>query len=164
MNQVSTVSFSTDATVLSGYAQAANERLGNVDFMFENTGNIAAFVQVRQFDGTAPSGYSNVGGGVTIQPRGTLTRSYSLLTKRVGFFGSGVAATVTLPDGTSRFVSATSVNISANIRNKGDIRGAQIDIVATGRKGWGYDDAFNKGELTKKWGSPPDRSDIASVS
>jgi hypothetical protein len=39
------------------------------------------------------------------------------------------------------------------IRNKADLRGAQIDIVAVGRKGWGYDDAFNKPELKKKWGS-----------
>src|SRR5712671_4215413 len=97
MNQA-TLTFGTDATVLSGYAQAANERLGNIDFIVENTGDIDLFFLVRQWDGTTtPSGYAPVGGNATIRARGTKTLSYNLVSKRIGFFGSGIAATVTVP-------------------------------------------------------------------
>ncbi len=93
---------------------------------------------LRWYDGaTAPSGFALVGTGFTVAPGGTTTKSYVLLSKRVAFFGSG----------------STTVNISSVIRNKADLRGAQIDIVAVGRRAWGYDDAFNKPELKKKWGT-----------
>jgi hypothetical protein len=72
-----------------------------------------------------------------VVPGGVITKSYVLLSKRVAFFGSG----------------NTSVNVSAVIRNKADLRNAQIDIVAVGRRGWGYDEGFNKLELKKKWGT-----------
>lgn len=141
MNQLSAIGFSTDANVLAGFAQSAGDRLGNIDLIFENRGNVAAFIKVSQFDGvTSPSGYAQIGAGSTVAAGGSLTRSFNLLSKRIGFFGSGVGG-------------STSVNISAVIRNKGDLRGAQIDIVATGRKGWGYDSGFNRPDLTKKWGS-----------
>lgn len=160
MNQLSSLGFGTDATVLVGYAQAANERLGNVDFIIENTGDIDLFFQLRQYDGvTSPSGYANVGAGVTVKSRGAKTVSYNLISKRVGFFGSGVAASITIASnatgitGQTVFRSWTLADITAVIRNKGDLRGAQIDLVATGRRGWGYDDAFNKPELKKKWGT-----------
>ena len=39
------------------------------------------------------------------------------------------------------------------LRNKADLRGAQIDIVAVGRRGWGVDEGWNANELVKKWGS-----------
>jgi len=137
MNQVSSVGFGTDATLLAGYAQSANDRLGNVDFIFENTGSNQVYIQLRQYDGTtSPSGYANVGSAFTVVPGGTSTRSYTFLSKRIGFFGSG----------------STKVNISSAIRNKGDLRGAQIDIVATGRRSWGYDQAFDKATLTQQWG------------
>lgn len=153
MNQLSSVSFTSDATVLHGYAQTANERLGSVDFLVENTGNIALVFQLRQYDGvTSPSGYANVGGQTTVNARGKKTIGYNLLSKRVGFFGSGVAATVTI-NGVSQFVTATTANISVVYHNKGDLRGAQIDLVATGRRGWSYDDAFARAELKKKWGT-----------
>lgn len=158
----------------------ANERLGAIDFSFENTGNVAAYIKVMSYIGptTTPSGYAdvlpldaesynavtnspaagtisgftNVGPPFVVAARGCITRSYNLLSKRIGFFGSGIAASVTI-NGVTTTVRSTTVNISANIRNKGDIRGAQIDISQVGRQGWGYDQAFNTPNLTKKWGS-----------
>ena len=138
MNQLSAIGFGTDATVFAGYAQSANMRLGNIDFVFENTGPNQAYIKLMQYDGTtSPSGFAVVGVPFTVAPGGTVTKSYVLVSKKVGFFGSG----------------STTVNISSVVRNKADLRGAQIDIVAVGRKGWGYDDGFNKPELKKKWGT-----------
>ena len=138
MNQLSSIGFGPDATVFAGYAQSANDRLGNIDFVFENTGANQAYIKLAQYDGTtSPSGYAQIGDAFTVAAGGVITKSYVLLSKRVAFFGSG----------------NTTVNISTVIRNKADLRGAQIDIVAVGRKGWGLDPAFNPPELTKKWGS-----------
>lgn len=143
MNQHSSIGFGPDANVYAGYAQSANDRLGNVDFVFENTGANAAYIKLMQYDGaTSPSGFAVVGAPFTVAPGGTVTKSYVLLNRRIGFFGSG----------------NTTVNISSVIRNKADLRGAQIDIVASGRRGWGYDDGYNKAELKRKWGT------VASVS
>lgn len=145
MNQASQVPFGVDASVVAGYAQRANERLGNVDFIFENTGLKDANIIVKEWDGTtSPSGYKAIGTWFTVDAKGTTTKSFSLVSKRVGFFGSGVGG-------------STAVNITAAIRNPADLRGAQIDIVAGGRRGWGYDDAFDRATLTKNWGPPPDR-------
>jgi hypothetical protein len=159
MNQASLVPFGTDATRLAGYAQTANERLGAIDFVFENTGDIPVYIRVKQFvsAATLPSGYADVtplgigayvGPEISVAARGVVTRSYNLLSKRIGFFGSGVAATIN-----GKLVRSTTVNISAVLRNKSDIRGAQIDISQVGRQGWGYDMAFNTPNLTKKWGA-----------
>jgi len=140
-NQLSSVPFGSDATRLAGYAQAANAALGNIDLTLENTGSNTLTFQLREYTGTAvPSGYAAVGGVVTVVPKGVKTTSYNLVSKKVGFFGSG----------------NTTANITLTYRNKGDLRGAQIDLVATGRRGWGFDAAFNRGELTKKWGRPID--------
>jgi hypothetical protein len=165
MNQLSSISFGNDATVLRGYAQAANERLGAVDFLVENTGNIPLVIQVRQYDGlTSPSGYANVGAQVTVNARGKRTIGYNLLAKRVGFFGSGVPATVTV-NGVSQYITSTTANITAVIVNKGDLTGRQIDLVATGREGWSYDAGFARPELKKKWGTsnPPGAFGVSSV-
>lgn len=132
---------------MAGYAQAANDKLGAVDFQFENVGNTPATIRLMSFDGSSPpSGYVPIAtatqqpglppGAFIVAPGGALTRGYILLNKRVGFFGSG----------------NTLVNITPVYRNKGDLRGAQIDIVVMGRRSWKFDDAFNKPELTKKWG------------
>jgi len=146
MNQVSSVPFGTDANVFQGYAESANDRLGAIDFVFENTGPNTAYIRLGQYDGaTAPSGFASVDTsyaangflGFSVVPGGTVTRHYSLVSQRVAFFGSG----------------NTSVNISAVLRNKSDLRGAQIDIVATGRRAWGYDEGWSRAELVKKWGS-----------
>lgn len=140
MNQLSSIGFGTDATVYAGYAQSANDRLGNIDFVFENTGANQAYIKLAQYDGTSsPSGYATIGLPFTVAAGGNITKSYVLLNKRVAFFGSG----------------STTVNISAVIRNKADLRGGQIDIVAGGRKGWGLDPAFDPAQLTKKWGTVP---------
>ncbi|MBV5344656.1 MAG: hypothetical protein JZU63_03515 [Rhodoferax sp.] len=144
---------------MSGYAQTANERLGAVDFVLENTGKVAAYIRVKQFVSatTTPSGYSDVtplgigayvGPEITVAAGGCVTRSFNLLSKRIGFFGSGVSATVN-----GIVTKTTTVNISAVLRNKSDLRGAQIDISQVGRQGWGFDQAFNTPILTKKWGS-----------
>lgn len=134
----------------------ANERLGAIDFVFENTGNISAYIMVKQYVAptTTPSGYANVtplgavGAAFTVAAKGVLTKSYNLVSKQIGFFGSGVAATV---NGVA--YKSTTVNISAVLRNKSDLRGAQIDIQQVGRTGWGLDPAFNGPNLTKHWGS-----------
>jgi hypothetical protein len=149
MNQLSAVGFGPDISVFSGYAQSANERLGNIDFIVENTGAYTLTMYLGQYDGnTSPSGFAMVGTAFTVVPGGVQTKSYSLVSKRVGFFGSG--NTLTTLAGTA---TSAKANITAVLRNKADLRGAQIDMVATGRKGWGYDEGWNKLELKKKWGS-----------
>ncbi len=183
MNQASLVPFGVDASRLAGYAMTANERLGAIDFMFENVGSIAAYIKVMAYvsPSTTPSGYSDVvplnneaysnvtasppSGAITgftsvgppfvLNPKGVLTRSYNLLAKRIGFFGSGIAATVTqqIAPYQSLKVSSTTVNITAVLRNPSDLRGAQIDIGPVTRQGWGYDPAMDTPTLTKKWGS-----------
>jgi hypothetical protein len=183
MNQASVVPFGTDASKLAGYAMTANERLGAIDFIFENTGSIPAYIKVMAYVGpsTTPSGYSgvtpldneinanveastpsseitgftSVGAAFVVQPKGVLTRSYNLLSKRIGFFGSGIAGNVQqqiAPYQTLR-VASTTVNISAVLRNPSDLRGAQIDISPVGRQGWGFDPAMDTPNLTKHWGS-----------
>jgi hypothetical protein len=138
MNQSSAVGFGPDATVFAGYAQSANDRLGNIDFVFENTGANNAYIKLMQYTGASPSGYALIGDAFTVAAGGQVTRSYVLLSKRVAFFGSG----------------NTTVNISTVLRNKADLRGAQIDIVASvGRRGWGLDPGFDAPTLTKKYGS-----------
>jgi hypothetical protein len=145
MNQVSSIPFGTDANVYQAYAQSANERLGAIAFVFENTGPNTAYIRLGQYDGkTSPSGYASIDttyaangfNGFSVAPGGTVTRSYALLSKRIAFFGSG----------------NTIVNVSAVLRNKSDLRGAQIDIVPAGRKGWGVNEGWNAAELTRKWG------------
>ena len=129
MNQNSAIGFGTDATVLAGYAVAANDRLGPIDFVVENTGENTLTLFLREYDGTtSPSGWAQIGAGHTVVAKGVKTISTVLLSKTVGFFGSG----------------ATSANISSVLRNKANLRGAQVDIVQSGRKGWGFDDGFNK--------------------
>lgn len=148
MNQQSAIGFGSDATKFAGYAQAAGDRLGNIDFIFENTGANQAYVKLAQYDGsTSPSGYADIGAAITLAPGGVKTVSYVILGKRVAFFGSG----------------NTTVNISTALRNHGDLRGAQIDIVAVGRKGWGYDPAFDQPQLTKKWGNVPSVSTSSNI-
>ena len=144
MNQLSSLGFSNDIQTLAGYAQYANSALGNVDLTIENTGaNTLTFV-AKEYPVTAAkggvSGYGVVGNFITVVPKGVRTVSYNVVSKRIGLFGSG----------------NTTANVSINFRNKGDLRGAQIDIVATGRRGWGTDDAFRKPDLLKNWGGQPD--------
>ena len=155
----------------------ANERLGAIDFVFENTGQIPAYIKVMAYVAptTTPSGYAAetplnsyyqsdltttptsaitalaqpfalVGGPFVVAPRGVVTRSYNLLSRRIGFFGSGIAATVTqqIAPYQAMLVSSTTVNITAVIRNPSDLRGAQIDISTVGRQGWGYDQALDR--------------------
>ena len=153
MNQLSSIAFGNDATVLHGYAQTVNERLGYVQFLIENTGNIPLVFQLRSYDGTtSPSGYANVGGQTTVNARGSRSVSYNLLSKRVGFFGSGVPATLTI-NGLSTYVTSTLANISVVWSNKAQLDGRQIDLTAVGRRDWSYDAAFPKAELKKKWGT-----------
>lgn len=149
MNQISALGFGADAQVFAGYAQAANERLGNIDFIVENTGANTLYMTLGQYDGnSSPSGFAKVGAAFVVVPGGTQTKSYSLVSKRIGFFGSGNTNTTLTGTATS-----AKANITAVLRNKADLRGAQIDMVATGHRGWGYDEGWNKLELKKKWGT-----------
>ena len=119
MNQLSQIGFGTNIQVCAGYAQATGDRLGPVDFVIHNTGNNALTLQLREHDGTtSPSGYKNVVGVsafTTIVAGGVATLHTTLLGKQVGFFGSG----------------STTANISPVLRNKADLRGAQIDSDGT---------------------------------
>jgi hypothetical protein len=140
-SQSSKVPFGVDASVLAGYAYAANARLGNIDLTLENTGLNTLTFQLKEWDGvTAPSGYYSVGGVQTVVPGGVKTISYNIVAKRVGLFGSG----------------GTTANVTFNFRNPADLRGAQIDLIVTGRRGWAWDDAFNRPELSRGFGPPPD--------
>ena len=154
MNQISAIGFGPDINVFAGYAQSAGDRLGNIDLVLENTGSVTAVVKVKEYDAdTSPSGWADVGTPFVVVPGGTQTKSYNLLSKRIAFFGSGNSTVSTTYNALTGTVSGAKVNISTVIRNKGDIRGAQIDIVAVGRKSWGYDEGWNKLELKKKWGT-----------
>lgn len=151
MNQVSAIGFGVDADKLAGYAQAVNDRLGNFDLIVENTGDNTLYMIVREQKHTTvayASGYADVGSWFTVVPRGVQTKSYSLVSKRVGFFGSGRDSNAA--------AASTKANVSVVLRNKSDLRGAQIDIVSMARRGWGVDEAFDAPTLTKKWGAPPD--------
>jgi len=143
---MSTIPFGEDASVVAGYAVCGNNRLGNIDLVVENTGMSSLYFKVGAFTGTtSPSGYANVGPAHTIVAGGTKTISMSVLSKKLGFFGSG----------------GTTANVSVVIRNKSDLRGAQIDIQPMGRRGWGVDPAFDKKSfVSPPWGSPPDRPDL----
>ena len=153
-NQVSTVPIGVDITVLAGYAQAVNERLGNIDFIIQNTGSYVsatdtktATIKLMEYDGvTSPSGYKIIGTAFTVVAGGQKTVAANLLSKRVGFFGSG----------------NTTVNISTVIRNPGDLSGKQIDIVVVGRRGYDWDAGADRKSMTPPWGKPPDRPDLPS--
>ena len=152
MNQM-TFGFGSDIQVFAGYAQSANDRLGNIDFIVENTGSTTVVVQLRQYDAdSSPSGWAAVGTPFVVVPGGTQTKSFNLLSKRVAFFGSGSTTISTTLTSLAGYTGAKA-NVTAVIRNKADLRNAQIDIVATGRRSWGYDEGWNKLELKKKWGS-----------
>lgn len=148
MNQLSCVSFGSDASVFSGYAQAAGDRLGSVDFVFENTGRKNAYIILKEIGASSATA---VGSAFTVVAGGRYTPpTYNLLSKRVGFFGSGVGG-------------STTVNISVVLTNKADLRGAMIDIVNSGRKGWGWDYAYSKPSTAKYWGQPPEGTPSPSV-
>lgn len=152
MNQLSAIGFGVDADVFAGYAQSANDRLGDIDLVVENTGSTTLYMVVRQYDGnTSPSGFANVGDAFVVVPGGTQSKHFNLLNKRIGFFGSGNTAT-----DLSGTATSAKANISTALRNKADLRGAQISIVAGGRRGWGFDEGFDSHTLAKKFGTPPD--------
>lgn len=142
MNQVSQVPFSTKTDVLAGYAHAGGDRLGNFDLVFENTGLNAVTIAVKQLNAAGTAYDTTLTTTASIVPGGTLTKSLVVVGKRIGFFTSAGGN--------------TQVNISTAQRNKGDLRGAQIDIVAGGQKGWGMDTAFDVNTTKKKWGAAPD--------
>ena len=127
MNQCSTIGFGTNAQVLAGYALAANDRLGNIDLIVENTGKNSLYFKIAEHDGvTSPSGYRDIITPVTIVAGGNKTISLNLLNKQIGFFGSG----------------PTTANVSTVIRNPANLAGRQIDIVAgPAHQGWGFSSA-----------------------
>lgn len=121
----------------------------------ENTGDYNLHLQLKTYDGTtSPSGWAPFGTAVDIVARGQKTIECSgILATKLGFFGSGWNPAV----GASA-AKSTTANISLAIRNPADLRGAQIDMVVVGRKGFGYNDGFNKGTLTKNWSAAPTTS------
>lgn len=153
MNQM-TFGFGTDINVFAGYAQSANDRLGNIDFVVENTGSSTVVIQLRSYDAdSSPSGWAKVGTPFVVVPGGTETKSFSLLSKRVAFFGSGNTTVSSTYNSLTGSAVGAKANITTVFRNPADLRNAQIDIVATGRRGWTYDEGWNKTELNKKWGT-----------
>ena len=144
MNQLSSIGLGSDISVIAGYLLAANDRLGKFDIVVENNGLTDATIILKEYTGrtggVAVSGFEPIGSHFVVKAGGTLTRGYTLLSKKVGLFGSGNA----------------TVNVSTVIRNKGNLRGAQIDIVNAGRRGWGFDPGFNTKAFKPVWGSPPD--------
>lgn len=158
--QLSTLSFGSDATVLAGYAVATNERCGSVDIQYQNVGDISVVVQVRGYDGvTSPSGYYNIGSQTTVVARGQATVSYNFLSTQIGFFGSGIAANITVPSnatgvgGSTVFRAFGLLDVGMVLRNTSDERGAQWDVVPVGRTGWALENAMQPATLTKKWGT-----------
>lgn len=143
MTQASSIGFGNDATVMAGYAHRANDRLGTFTLIVENVGDNDLYLRIKEHDGTtAPSGYADIGGAINVVARGQQTVNLSLISKQIGFFGSG----------------NTIANISSAIRNRADLRGAQIDIVPVGKRGWSLDAGFDRG-LLENWGPHPDTGD-----
>ena len=169
MNQMGTIGFGTDNAVLAGYAQKTNDRLGVFDLLVKNvsTPNLGVGnqptagasgpvlrLQLKEWDGTtSPSGWKNIGSYYEIVAGGTTTIHCNMASKKLGFFGSGYAGTSGATGVAANSPAPVAANISVVMDNKSDLRGAQIDIVVTGRKGWGVDDGFNKGELYPNWGT-----------
>lgn len=147
MNQMSTIGVGSDATVLAGLAMAgANDRLGNFDLIIENTGANTLYLRVKEQ--TLPqSGFTDIGSPISVVAKGTVTKSYTVLNQRIGFFGSG----------------NTTANITPVIRNKGDLRGAQIEIIQIGKRGWTTDTASNPYLISPVYGRPPDNQNVAPV-
>ena len=143
MNQISCVPFGTGTADLNGYAHASGDRLGCLDLIFENIGDNAVTIDVKELNAAGTSYATTLASTGSIVARGTKTVSVKTVSKRLGFFTNAGGN--------------TSVNISTAIRNKGDLRGAQIDIVATGRKGWSFDVGHNKATTQKFWGPQPDQ-------
>ena len=153
MNQVSRIGFGGDATVLAGYIVTTNASLGNVDLVIENTGSNTLYLLIKELQtGASPSGYAStisespigttaIGTPISVVPSGVITKSYCLLSKRLGFFGSG----------------NTVANISTVIRNPADLRGARLELVTPGKQGWGFENAVNKATIGKNWGDAPDQ-------
>lgn len=137
--QSSKIPFGTNPAVFNGFVYRANDRLGNIDLIYENVGANTASILVQE--AVAPSGYTPVGGWFNVVAGGTLTRSYTLLSKKIAFFGTG----------------NTVVNVSAAIRNPADLRGEGWDLQIVGRKGWAYDPAFDTAAFEPNW---PNLSDL----
>jgi hypothetical protein len=144
MNQISVIGFGNDDTLLAGYAQAANERLGAFDLVIENIGANTLTLKFKELNFSNDTTYADVPPvtTATVVAGGTKTISFTCNSRKLGFFGTG----------------NTKANVSVVLRNKADLRGAQIDIVNTGRKGWTWDTAYNKPSTAKKWGNPPDKT------
>lgn len=132
MNQLSNVPFGASASYASAFAVARTQRLGQFSLVIENTGANTLSMRCATLSGTT---WTPIEAIFTVVPRGNTTRNYSLVDKVIGFFGSG----------------STTANISTVIRNKSDLRGAQIDLVTQGRKGWGYDPALPTGAFGPTW-------------
>lgn len=169
MNQISAIGFGTDINVLAGYAQRTNDRLGVFDLVVQNTGRPPLGVgnqpasgtsgpvlrfQLKEWDGTtSPSGWKNVGSYTEIVAGGTATIHCNMASKRLGFFGSGYDGSSGVTGAAANTPKPVSANVSVVMNNKSDLRGAQIDVVVGGRKGWGLDDGFPAGQLTPNWGT-----------
>jgi hypothetical protein len=143
LNQASIIPFGTDATKVAGYA-FATARLGNVDLVFENTGDNTLSAKCSQFVSGNPSSYVQIVPWFTVVPGGTVTKSLCLPGvsapgPQIAFFGSG----------------RTTANISVVARNPANLRGIEVSIVPIGRFGWGFDTAFDQGSFLPTWPSLP---------
>ena len=149
-NQISGVPFGTDATVLAGWAVTAGPALGNIDFVVENTGTNTLTFQFKTLTtyGSYTPVTTSVGAWFTVAPSGVVTKSLCLVSTTLGFFGSG----------------NTTANITQNLRNPADLRGAGIDMFVTGKRGWnstnnnsttggggGFDTAYNTNANEPVW-------------
>lgn len=139
MNQISKIPFGTDASVIAGAAMTnrASAALGNFNLVVENTGPNQLSMQGRTLGGAYGTTWTPIESFFTVVPSGVTTRSYSLVNSQLGFFGSG----------------NTTANVSVVLRNKSDLRGAQIDLTIAGKRGWGVDSGYNTNAVTPPWGA-----------
>jgi hypothetical protein len=135
-NQVSTIPFGTNATKLSGYLYRFGDRLGNFDILIENTGkNDLYFVAKEQTDTSSSGSFIPVCTPVTVVPKGLKTISLNVISKKIGFFGSG----------------NTIANVQITFRNPSNLSGSGWDLVVTGHRGWGYDPGLSDGDKAPTW-------------
>ncbi len=127
MQNFAKIGLGADANDLAGSAFTPNDRLGPVNIQIENiqpenapaAGN-AAYVVIKQLTG---SGWANLVSGFSVAAGGRVNKEVKVFTKKIGFFGSG----------------NTTVTISVQHAHGSALRGGQIDVEATGRRGYGYD-------------------------
>lgn len=140
--QISTIPIGGSAAFVAGnLAFFANEKLGNVGFGFQNIGNNAASLQLRELIGSGTNAaYSyNLGPMFTVQPQGYVEQNFVILGQQFALFGSG----------------NTEVSMSIFLFNPADRRNPKIEVIPLGKQNWGNSPGLNVPAYSGNYGPTP---------